>query len=286
VSAVVRRRLASELRRLRDAANLTCEDVAVRLECSSSKISRIETGRVLVTPRDVRELAQIYGVLEDERDRLVQLARESRQQGWLQTFGYSLPAHVATYVDMESAAAKIRIYRGTRLYSLLQTPDYSEAIVAAAGAASVGRGGAQDPTAEVRAERQRLARTTPQAIQAVLDEAALLRQVGGPEVMRGQIEHLIEMSAAPITCIQVIPFSSGTIPVDLPFVVLSFPDPADPDVVCVRYPTGMLWIEDTAEVEVYRALFGQLQASALSPEESVALMTAVLKNGRKGQSSG
>jgi transcriptional regulator with XRE-family HTH domain len=273
---VQRRRLASELSHLRTAAQLTCEEVAARLECSASKISRIETGRVLVSPRDVRDMAEIYGLPEDERDMLVQLARESRQKGWWQAYGDSLPTHAAAYVGMESAASEIRMYRGTRLHSLLQTAAYAEAIVAAAGAATVGPG-AHDRTAEVRAERQRLARTTPQVVRALLDEAMLRRQIGGPEVMREQIEHLIEISAIPGTFVQVIPFASGTIPVERPFVVLSFPDPADPDVVCVRYPTGLLWIEDTAEVEIYSRLFCQMQASALSPAESVAMMTAVLK---------
>jgi Domain of unknown function (DUF5753) len=189
----------------------------------------------------------------------------------------SLPAHVATYMGLESAAAEIRIYSGTRLHGLLQTADYSAAIAAAAGPASVGAAGALDRTAEVRAERQRIVCTTPRILRAVLDEAALHRQVGGPEVMRAQLEYLIEMSAEPRTCIQFIPFSSGTIPVDPPFILLSFPDPADPDVVCIRYPTGVLWIEDTAEVELYRVLFGQLQARALSPADSLGLMVSVLK---------
>lgn len=94
--------------------------------------------------------------------------------------------------------------------------------------------------------------------------------------MRGQIEHLIEMSATPGTCIQVIPFSSGATASDLPFVVLSFPHPADPAVVCIRYPTGLLWIEDSAEVELYWTIFSQMQAVALSPGDSAVLMNSAL----------
>src|SRR5215467_9781876 len=122
VSPVVRRRrLAQELRRLREAAHLTCEEVAVALDCSASKISRIETGRVLVSPRDVRDLLEVYGVPEDQRDRLIQLARESRQKGWWQGFGYSVDPHLATYLGMEGAASEIRYYSATRIPALLQT---------------------------------------------------------------------------------------------------------------------------------------------------------------------
>ena len=93
---VRRRRLASELRRLREAARLTCDDVAARLECSASKISRIETGRVLVSPRDVRDLLTIYGVPDDQHDSLIQLARQSRQKGWWHAYGDSVQPHLAT----------------------------------------------------------------------------------------------------------------------------------------------------------------------------------------------
>jgi transcriptional regulator with XRE-family HTH domain len=274
---VRRRRLASELRRLREAAKLTCGDVAARLECSASKISRIETGRVLTSPRDARDLAMIYGVSEEVRDSLVQLARESRQQGWWHTFADSIQPHAAAYVGMESAASENRIYRVTRIPSLLQTADYALAMSAAA---NVGiRPDTPHRSAELHAERQRQASTRPHILEAVFGEAALRRQVGGAQVMRAQIEHLIAMRCVPGTCVQVLQFSSAPwIPVDLPFGILSFPDPADLDVVCIRYPTGLLWLEDTTEVEMYRRLFSRLQASALSPEESVAFMTSVLRN--------
>jgi transcriptional regulator with XRE-family HTH domain len=274
---VRRRRLASELRRLREAACLTETQVAQLLDCSASKISRIETGRVLVSPRDARDLAMIYGAPEGVRDSLVQLARESRQKGWWHAFGDSIQPHAAAYVGMESAASENQIYRVTRIPSLLQTADYALAMSAAV---NVGiRPDAPDRSAELHAERRRQASTRPHILEVVFGEAALCRQVGGAEVMRAQIEHLIEMSGLQATRVQVLRFDSVPwIPVDLPFGILSFPDCADAGVVCIRYPTGLLWIEDTAEVEVYRQLFSRLQASALSPEESVAFMKSVLKN--------
>ncbi|MGH3302126.1 MAG: helix-turn-helix domain-containing protein [Streptosporangiaceae bacterium] len=273
---VRRRRLALELRRLREAAKLTCEEVAEQLECSASKISRVETGRVSVSPRDVRDMLVIYRVPEDQRDGMVQLARESRQKGWWHAFGDTVHPHFATYLGLESAASQIRLYKGTRIPTLLQTEDYARA-VNAAGRVS-GQFDSDERLFALQMERQRQARTNPPRVWAVLDEAALRRQVGGPEVMRQQLEYLCEVSSGPSLFLQVIPFSGGAyVALDLPFVVLAFPDPVDPDVVCMGYATGCLWIEDMAEVDRYNLFFHHLQAAALSFDDSVALMTSVLK---------
>ena len=274
---VRRRRLALELRRLREAARLTCEEVADRLECSASKISRIETGRVSVSPRDVRDLLEIYGVPEDQRDSLVQLARESRQKGWWHAFSDTGNPHLATYLGMESAASEMRVYQVHRVPGLLQTEDYVRAIAAANRLSSSDL--SEDRHAALLAERQRQAMADPPKVWAVLDESTLRREVGGPEVMRAQIEHLRDLSATPNFFLQVIPYRNVThLPVDIPFVIMGFPDRLDPDIVCLRYPTGSLWIEDAAEVGRYNVLFHHLQAAALSFEDSVNLMTSVLKD--------
>ena len=278
MSLVRRRRIASELRRLREAAQLTCDEVAVRLDCSASKISRIETGRVLVSPRDVRDLLSIYGVPADERAGLIELARESRQKGWWHAWGNVQP-HLATYLGMESEASEIRQYAVARVPILLQTEDYARAVVTGGRAGTAKYPGSADQMVEMLLERQRLARSSPPNVQVVLDEAALRRQVGGREVMRGQIEHLIELSSLKSVILQFIPFTSGAhVALDLPFVILGFADPADPDVAAVGYVTGILWLEDTAEVHSYNMFFRHLQAAALSPRDSAALMTSALKD--------
>jgi transcriptional regulator with XRE-family HTH domain len=270
------RRLALELRRLREAAKLTCEDVAVRLECSASKISRIETGRVSVSPRDVRDLLRIYGVPEDQHDSLIQLARQSRQKGWWHAYGPGVQPQLATYLGMESAASEIRLYSVARIPALLQTESYARAVIAA------GRPGSSYPVptdwpVELLMERQRLARASPPHLWVIMDEAALRRQVGGRVTTRQQIEHLIELSSLPTVVLQFIPFSRGEYAaMDLPFNILGFPDQADPDVACAGYPTGLLWIEEAAEVDRYNLIFHHLQAVALSPAESVALMASTL----------
>jgi transcriptional regulator with XRE-family HTH domain len=275
VSTVRRRRLAFELRRLREATNLTCEEVAGQLECSASKISRIETGRVLASPRDVRDMAEIYGVPGDQRDSLVQLARDARQKGWWQAYGDSVEPHLATYLGMESAASEIRVYRGNRLPGLLQTEDYTRALVAASSP-GVARPG-EERAIGYRIERQRQAKVHRPRLWVVLDEAALRRQVGGPDVMRAQLEHLLRLSVESETFVQIIPFTArAQIAVELPFAILAFSDRADPDVVCIRYPTGTMWIEDASEVRAYSVLFRHLQAAAPPFRESQAIITSVL----------
>lgn len=276
---VRRRRLAAELRRLREAAGLTCDDVAERLDCSASKISRIETGRVAVSPRDVRDMLAVYGVEEDQRGGLIQLARDARQKGWWQGYGDSVEPHMATYLATVSEASQIRHYSVTRIPTLLQAEDYARALVTGGRAGQDRYSGPADRNVEMQMERQRRAAASVPEVWAVLDEAAVRRQVGGREVMRKQIEHLIGLSAMPHFFLQLIPFTSGAYPaLDLPFVILGFPDPADPDVVGIGYATGALWIEDLADVGRYNVLFHHLQAAALSPADSAALMSSALRD--------
>ena len=274
MSTVRRRRLALELRRLREATDLTCEDVAGQLDCSASKISRIETGKVLASPRDVRDIAEIYGVSDEQRDSLVQLAREARQKGWWQAYGDSVEPHLATYLGMESTASEIRVYRAMRLPGLLQTEDYARALFAVS---SPGSARPDERSIAYRIERQQQAKVSRPRLWAVLDEAALRRQVGGPEVMRAQFEHLVSLTAESEVFLQIIPFTAGPqFSMDLPFAILAFPDQADPDVVCIRYATGTVWIEETAEVRTYSVLFRHLQAAALSRHDSLGFVTSML----------
>jgi transcriptional regulator with XRE-family HTH domain len=274
---VRQRRLAAELRRLREAAGLTCEETAARLDCSVSKVSRIETGRVHVSPRDVRDLLRIYGVPEEQRDKLIQLAREARQKGWWQAYRDSMEPHLASYFGLEDAASRLRLYRISRIPGLLQTQDYSRAFHAAS------RPRMQPPDTErsvaLLTERQRQAGTNPPELQVILCEAALRCQAGSPEVLRGQIKHLITASTTPGITVQVLPYASGlqTSP-DVSFTILGFPDPADRDIVCVPYPTGVLWVEDDAEVDQYDEIFRSTQSASLPPADSTALMSSMLSD--------
>jgi len=273
---VRRRRLALELRRLREAAKLTCEEVAEQLECSASKISRVETGRVSVSPRDVRDMLEIYGVADEQRDGLVQLARESRQKGWWHAYGDTIQPHFATYLGLESAASEIRIYEVNLIPGLLQTEEYARTILTA-GMVNSPRPDIERRV-ELRMERQRLSRANPPELWCVLDEAALRRHVGGREVMRLQLEYLLEIASLRNVSLQVIPFAGGAHPgMGRPFIILSFGEDVDPDVVYLEDLASALWVENIEEIDRYHVYFNHLQATALSFEDSAAMVTAALK---------
>jgi len=274
---VRRRRLALELRRLREAARLTCEEVADHLECSASKISRVETGRVSVSPRDVRDMLDLYGVPTAQRESLVQLARDSRQKGWWHAYSDTMQPQFVTYVGLESAAAEIRIYEVSLIPELLQTEDYARAVI---------RSGMMNSPAEdverrvaLRMARQpAITRDDPPKVWAVLDEAALRRRVGGAGLMRLQLEHLLAQATLPNVAVQVIPFGGGAHPaMGRPFIILVFPERVDTDVVYLEDLTSALYLEDVADVDRYNVFFNHLRASALSFDDSSALVASVLK---------
>jgi len=274
---VRRRRLALELRRLREAARLTCEEVAEHLECSASKISRVETGRVSVSPRDVRDMLKLYGVPEQQRDSLVQLSRDSRQKGWWHAYGDINP-QFATYVGLESAASEIRVYEVNLIPGLLQTEEYARTMIRS-GTMNGNLANVDRMVALRMARQPALTRNDPPMLWTVVDEAALRRRVGGTELMRSQLEHVLELSSLKNVAMQVIPFGAGAHPaMGRPFVILVFPERIDPDVVYLEDLTSAFYLEDVDEVDRYNVFFNHLRATALSFDDSAALVTSVLKD--------
>ena len=260
-----RRRLGSELRRHRDSAGVTIDVVADRLGCSPSKVSRIETGHTSATPRDVKDMLDIYGVRGSDADELVQIAREARQKGWWHPFSTVL---TGAYVGLEAAAKSIRAYEQQVVPGLLQTDMYAMAMIRAA------RLGDSDQEIEQRV-RVRMARQAlliqddPIDLWVVLDEAVVSRPVGGDEVMRDQLVRLAEMSELPNITVQILPFAVGAhAGMDGTFAILDFPDVEDPDVVFAENATGGLFLEKADELRKYNSIFDTIQATALSPEES------------------
>jgi len=274
---VRRRRLALELRRLREAARLTCEEVAEHLECSASKISRVETGRVSVSPRDVRDMLELYGVPAEQRESLVQLARDSRQKGWWHAYSDTMQPQMATYIGLESAASEIRIYEVSLIPGLLQIEDYARAVIRA-GMVNSPAEDIERRVALLMARQPAVVREDPPKVWAVLDEAALRRRVGGAGVMRLQLEHLLAQAALPNVAVQVIPFGGGAHPaMGRPFIILVFPERVDTDVVYLEDLTSALYLEDVAEVDRYNVFFNHLRATALSFDDSAAMIASVLK---------
>jgi transcriptional regulator with XRE-family HTH domain len=269
-----RRRLGAELRRRRETAGVTIEGVAEQLECSASKISRIETGHTSATPRDVRDMLRIYGIVGTESDELVQIAREARQKGWWHPYSTVL---TGAYVGLEAAAGSIRAYEQQVVPGLLQTEDYAKAMIRAARPdISVEE---VDQRVRVRLGRQSLlSQDDPIDLWVVLDEAVVSRPVGGDAVMRAQLERLVEAADLPNVTLQILPFEVGAhAGMDGTFTILDFPEAGDPDVVYAENATGGLFLEKGDELQKYIFIFDHIRAAAIRPEESVALIAKLAK---------
>lgn len=266
--AVRRRELGAVLRALRNEKSLTVEQVAESLLCSPSKVSRMETGHGLATPRDIRDLCDLYEVTDPrERDRMMTLAREGKRRAWWQSYDLAY----ATYAGLEAEAVSISAFQSSVVHGLLHTADYARA----------GHEGAMprlspeeiERQIEAKLTRQRiLTRDPPPSFSVVLDEAALRRMVGGRHVMADQLSRILDLSALPNVMVQVLPFELGFHPaVESNFSILELPDPA-PGVVFVEGLIGSTYLERPDDLERYREIFRRLQSIALSPQDSADLI--------------
>ncbi len=265
-----RRRLGAELRQRREAAGVTIEFVAERLECSASKVSRIETGHTTATVRDVRDMLGIYGVVGAECEELIQIAREARQKGWWHPFS---PVLSGAYVGLEAAAGSIRAYEQQVIPGLLQTEDYARAMIRSARPDITGE--EIEQRVRVRMGRQSLlTQDDPIELWVVLDETVVSRPVGGDTVMRAQLERLVEAADLPNVTLQILPFEVGAhAGMDGTFTILGFPEAGDPDVVYAENATGGLFLEKRDELQKYVFIFDHIRAAAIRPEVSVALIS-------------
>lgn len=264
---VRRRELGALLRALRIEAGMTVEQVADRLLVSSSKISRLETGRRGANARDIRDLCDIYGVTDAARTHLMELAHEGRDQAWWQP--YDLPYR--TYVGLEAAATEISDFEPGVFPGLLQTPEYARAVHE--GALPRLSPEVIEQRIEVRRTRQRvLSRDTPPRLSAIVDEAVLHRVIGGPQVMARQLAHVIEAAQRENVTVQVMPYSIGAHPaLDSTFILLEFAPPV-PSVVYVEGLVGQIYLERQQDVDRYKQIFSHLAATAMSLQESLDVM--------------
>jgi transcriptional regulator with XRE-family HTH domain len=266
-----RRRLGAELRRLREEAGLTIDRVAEALECSPSKVSRIETGQVSATPRDVRDMLGLYRVDDARLEAMVQVAREARQRGWWQKF-VDVPDGVPAYVGLEAAATSIDVYMSLIVPALLQTPDYARAVIAAVRpdlpASEIDR------RVELRLRRQELLdQERPPVMRVLLDDTLLRRPVGGPAVMTAQRRRLLADADRPAVTIQVLEVAAGAhAGMDGPFTIFGFPAPAERDVVALDSAADALYLEGPEDVVRYRRVFELLLPAARSPGDSAAII--------------
>jgi transcriptional regulator with XRE-family HTH domain len=266
-----RRRLGAELRRLREEAGLTIDRVAEALECSPSKVSRIETGQVSATPRDVRDMLGLYRVDDARLEAMVQVAREARQRGWWQKF-VDVPDGVPAYVGLEAAATSIDVYMSLIVPALLQTPEYARAVIAAVRPDLPGS--ELDRRVELRLRRQDLLdQERAPVMRVLLDDTVLRRPVGGPAVMAAQRQRLLADAERPAVTIQVLEVGAGAhAGMDGPFTIFGFPAPAERDVVALDSAADALYLEGPGDVARYRRVFGLLLPAARSPEDSAAII--------------
>ncbi|MET9802596.1 helix-turn-helix transcriptional regulator [Streptomyces sp. NPDC006368] len=274
---VRRRRLGQELRRLRELKGMTAEEVAERLLVSQSKISRLENGRRSISQRDVRDLCGVYEV-DDHRivDSLMQMAKDSRQQGWWHAFG-DIPYSV--YIGLETDAASLRVYEPQVVPGLLQTRRYAEALIS--GALPESSPSDVEKRVNVRARRQERIRDAEQPLRlwAVIDEAALRRVVGDKQLMIEQLEHLVEQSQQPHVTVQVLPFEMGAHPgISGHYAILEFPDAADSSVVYIEGVTSDLYLEKANDVQRYSVMYEHLRAQALNVEQTRQFIGEVMKD--------
>jgi hypothetical protein len=274
---VLRMLLGTQLRRLREASGVTREGAGWEIRASESKISRMELGRVGFKERDVADLLTLYGVTApDEREALLKLARDANSPGWWHRYGDVLPSWFQSYLGLEAAAALIRSYEVQFVPGLLQTREYARAVVL------LGHGRAAPAEIErrvaLRMQRQRLLRReNPPLLWAVVDEAALRRPIGGPEVMRGQVAALIEATRSPHIRLQVVPFAAGGhAPAGGAFTILRFGDQDLPDIVYIEQLTSALYLDKRDDLDYYAAAMERLCVEAEPPERTPEILGRLL----------
>ncbi|HXP19569.1 MAG TPA: helix-turn-helix transcriptional regulator [Streptosporangiaceae bacterium] len=269
-----RRRLGTDLRRLREARSLKLEYVASRLGVAPSTLSRIETGKAPTRTSYLTVMLELYGVEDPvQRQLMMELAREGQRKGWWADTDELLPAGFGRYLGLEAEASAVRSFRAQVIHGLLQTEDYARAVIAAS---RLGLAPEQvDRLVAVQLRRQDvLSRGDPIRLWLVLDESALLRSMGPPEVMNRQLGRLLEASQRPEATVQVLRLSGGSHPVlSGSFSVLSFAEPADPDVVCAEGIRGQLQLDERGtEVRAMGQVFDALSDAALGPADSADLI--------------
>jgi len=276
---VLRMALGGQLRRLREERGISSQAAGEAIRASHAKISRLECGKTGFRERDIRDLLMLYGITDTEQvDAFVDLARKANQPGWWHQYGDVLPPWFETYLGLEQAAEVIRWYEAQFVPGLLQTADYARAVIA------LGHG--HEPTEEIdrrvalRIQRQQiLYRPDPPTVWVVIDEAALHRPIGGTQVMRGQIQHLLNIGELPHVTVQVLPYSAGGhAAAGGPFIILRYPEHEIPDLVYLEQLTSALYLDKRRDVEHYLAIADRLAVQAETPDDTLRFLTTLLRD--------
>ncbi|MFI6700933.1 helix-turn-helix domain-containing protein [Streptomyces sp. NPDC050509] len=271
-----RRRLAIELKKLREEHALTCNQVGKELDWSGSKVNRLETGQGRVQPSDVDALCRFYGTSDELRELLKSLAKQSKTKGWWHAHGSAVPSWFSVYVGLEQAASSLRAYQGEFVPGLMQTAEYTS---------ELSRVTPDLPHSEiprlvdVRMRRQELlTQANPPDVWAVVHQSVVMQVIGNHQVMARQLERMLEVVKLPNVTVQVLPYDAGAYPSTGPFTVLGFPEQEDPDVVYREGLTDSVYLELPSDVSIYTKAFDHLRALALSPQRSASLIHSAMED--------
>lgn len=273
---VRRRRLGTELRRLRESQSIKLEEVAEKLGLAASTLSRIETGKAPTRSAYLAAMFDLYGVNDpSQRQILTEMAREGHRKGWWAAYEELLPTGFGIFVGLEAEASSLRAFESLVVHGLLQTEEYARAVMT-----TVRRKLSHDEIEKLvamRMQRQEvLLRAEPLELWLILDEAVVRRTMGPPELMRRQLDHLADASMWPNVTLQVLPFTSGPHPsLNGPFCIIEFPERFDPDVVYTESVSGHAYLERDKDVRMCAESFDLLRAAALSPADSADLISAL-----------
>ncbi|MCX4097497.1 helix-turn-helix domain-containing protein [Nocardia sp. alder85J] len=264
--------VGTQLRKLREARKISPQQAGERIRGSHAKISRLELGRTGYKERDIVDLLDLYGVDDPlQRDAFLKLVRKANEQGWWHGYSDLLPAWFENYLGLEGAAKSIRTFEAQLVPGLLQTEDYARAVV------SLAHNGLETARrVELRRERQKiLEQQTGPTLWAILDESVLRRTVGGNEVMRAQIQHLIRMAEHPSVSIQVLPYTAGGhTAVGCSFTILRFAEPELPDIVYIEQLQSAQYLDRPTDLDLYRQVMDQLSLQADSPTKTLERLRA------------
>jgi Domain of unknown function (DUF5753)/Helix-turn-helix domain len=272
--------LGTHLRRLREKAGISRTEAAWEIRGSESKISRLELGRVGFKVRDVDDLLTFYKLEDDEeRERLLTMARQANDPGWWQRYDDLTPIWFHDYLGLEMAADLIRTFELQFVPGLLQTPEYAKAVI------QLGRQDVPLPKAEVdrlvalRMSRQEvLTRQRPARLWAVLDESVLRRPIGNPGVLRNQLEFLIEASRRHNVTLQIIPFKQGGYTATGgAFTLLRFNDVDLPDIVYIEHLTSAVYLDKREELDMYVVTMDAVSITAAQPRETETLLRQAIE---------
>ncbi len=275
-----RRRLGVELRRLRNDSGFTLDEVAERMTCSPSKISRLETGKGVPKIPDVSELLRIYGVgSAAERELLLRLVHDGREHGWWETYteGVQPERHFldspSRYTSLENDARMVRCFDLTAVHGLLQTEDYMRAVL---GQWLLHHTSEEiDRMTALRLRRQQALsrKRDPLEVVDVVDESVLWRPVGGPAVIAGQLRRLLELTELPNVTIKVLPATTGLLRAHVAtFVLLGIPTELGSDVVFMEGQAGNAFLDARPDIELYEEVFADALDRALSPTDSIGMI--------------